>query len=848
MKSVVIKGSCSLFCANRHLHTLKFAFQCVALGAVLLFSSAFSVFAQSPPALFWSNNVGGKAFAVDGQTNVYVVVSNKVVVLNSAGVSVQTNSICPLPALAQRDASGNYYFFGRFDGTQNFGGITLVGGWTNNSPPYTYQPGWPTCFLAKYASNGVLQWVTSFGLQGVRNYADDFVLNPDGSLTMGYDTVNYGYLALFSASGSNVWQATLWSVPTGGGGYPGAVKVGPINGTNGTYLSYNPNSGFIAGGFYSPSGTITQLTTGPVAFLTTGANSRPLRGTSNDIIIPGLTAPPDFTPILTKWNSQGEEFSETLNTTEPWQLLTDAQANIYIGWSNNLSKYTQNGTVIWTGSYGAGVASMLLDAQGYRYISCFDGTVGKLQTDQVPAPLITNAPLGGEIFAGSNFTFTVGASGYPPLTYYWLYQSNVSVTPALVLAGTNNSLTLSSVAAAQAGLYSVIVSNFVGTVTSTPVALQVQSVAIFNGSQMLTSGTYHFANPPTLSIRSAYTNGEVYYTLDGSTPSFFSTPYAGPFTLPNSATINAIAYSADFSQSAYADTVTAIIPPQFVLTTSTAGGGSISLSPSNSLYPSNTVVTVTATPASGFSFLYWQGSASGTNPVTQVVMNQNQSVTAVFGTTLSTTVAGIGHVYLSPAGGTYPYGTTVRLEAIPAVGNYFGVWGNAASGTTNPLYFTVTNATPTVSSLFAALGTNQSALTVVILGGGKVSVSPAGNVFGTNQTVSITATPNAGQSFLHWGGDASGTANPLNVSMAQSRYIVAHFSGQTLGTAGAFTSQGYKMNLSGDPQSVCQIFSSTNMSSWQNLGFVTNNSGIMVFTDTSATNAPAKFYKVVLTQ
>ena len=44
-----------------------------------------------------------------------------------------------------------------FDGTQNFGGITLVGGWTNFHVPPRWEPGYPTCYLAKYDSNGALQ-------------------------------------------------------------------------------------------------------------------------------------------------------------------------------------------------------------------------------------------------------------------------------------------------------------------------------------------------------------------------------------------------------------------------------------------------------------------------------------------------------------------------------------------------------------------------------------------------------------------------------------------------------------------------------------------------------------------
>jgi len=79
------------------------------------------------PDLMWTTNVGAQVFAVDDQTNVYANAGGSVIKLNSSGLSLQTNNICPLPGIARLDAAGNYLFGGSFDGTQDFGGITLVG-------------------------------------------------------------------------------------------------------------------------------------------------------------------------------------------------------------------------------------------------------------------------------------------------------------------------------------------------------------------------------------------------------------------------------------------------------------------------------------------------------------------------------------------------------------------------------------------------------------------------------------------------------------------------------------------------------------------------------------------------
>jgi pectate disaccharide-lyase len=79
----------------------------------------------------------------------------------------------------------------------------------------------------------------------------------------------------------------------------------------------------------------------------------------------------------------------------------------------------------------------------------------------------------------------------------------------------------------------------------------------------------------------------------------------------------------------------------YTLTTTAnpSAGGTITRSPNATTYAAGTVVTLTATPASGYTFSSWSGGASGTSATTTVTMNANTSVTANFtssgtGTTL----------------------------------------------------------------------------------------------------------------------------------------------------------------------------------------------------------------------
>ena len=301
-----------------------------------------------------------------------------------------------------------------------------------------------------------------------------------------------------------------------------------------------------------------------------------------------------------------------------------------------------------------------------------------------------------------------------------------------------------------------------------------------------------------------------------------------------------------FTQAAQSDPLEIIILP--TLTASTEGGGTVAVDPPGGAYLSNDMATVTATPAPGWSFLQWLGDATGTNPVVSVSMSRNRCVQAVFGTGLSNTVVGSGSVARSPSMPLYPYGTTVRLGAVPSGENYFALWGNAASGTNNPLGFTITNANPTVTAVFAALQVNQQkALTVLVNGGGAVLRSPMANRFNTGAQVFLTAMPDAGQSFISWSGDLSGLQNPLLVVMLSNQVITANFTKrprlEVFTCGGALDSFNVPLQLRGEPGLAHHLGVSTNLVNWSALATVTNVFGTVQWNDTNG--GPHRFYQAV---
>ena len=94
------------------------------------------------------------------------------------------------------------------------------------------------------------------------------------------------------------------------------------------------------------------------------------------------------------------------------------------------------------------------------------------------APVIAVQPAGTNVDAGAKVTFTVGVLGSPTLKYQW--QSNgtnlVNDSTAGVSGATTATLTLSGVQPWRAGLYSVIISNAAGAVTSAPAPLVIPPV------------------------------------------------------------------------------------------------------------------------------------------------------------------------------------------------------------------------------------------------------------------------------------------------------------------------------------------------------------------------------------
>jgi len=143
---------------------------------------------------------------------------------------------------------------------------------------------------------------------------------------------------------------------------------------------------------------------------------------------------------------------------------------------------------------------------------------------------------------------------------------------------------------------------------------------------------------------------------------------------------------------------------QYTLTTSTTGEGSISLNPAGGSYTENTVVSLNATPATGYQFDGWSGDLSGRQNPVSITMDADKNVVASFVPvyTLTTSVSGDGSITLDPTGGTYGEGTEVTLTAVPDAGNQFESWSGDASGTESQTTVTM-NSDLSVTATFSVV-------------------------------------------------------------------------------------------------------------------------------------------------
>ncbi len=422
---------------------------------------------------------------------------------------------------------------------------------------------------------------------------------------------------------------------------------------------------------------------------------------------------------------QGKLFVLRL-TTAPQQAGYWSAANLPSGISlvgtNGRSLWQLSGTPTGTGTY-----IVPLTAKSSANAGASETTTANLTINISPSlngspPAITTQPVNQTVTQGQNAVFSVVASGTAPLAYFWHFG-------AIFLSGqTNASLAISGAQSANAGTYSVVVSNSLGTATSAGATLTVNPLptapAIVTSPGNLTLNVNQSA---TFAVVATGTAPLSYFWFKGATLLVNSS--SASFTIPSVQTTDAGTYSVIVSNS---------------LGTATSAGATLTV---------NTVLTppaITSQPANQFVYqgqnAQFSVAATGSAPLTYRWRRNG------------ITLAESAHL-----AGTQSNLLALVNAVTNDAGNYTVViTNNAGSITSRVATLTVTNPATAV-------------LTVQLNGKGTISPNDNGVALQNGNTYSMTAIPAAGFVFSGWTGGFATNSATIAFVMKYGLTLTANF-------------------------------------------------------------------------
>ncbi len=290
------------------------------------------------------------------------------------------------------------------------------------------------------------------------------------------------------------------------------------------------------------------------------------------------------------------------------------------------------------------------------------------------APSISADPQDQSVYVGQSVSFNVLAAGTAPLSYQWYRNPNA---PVLLASATNSAITLTNVQTTNTDGYFVVVTNFVGSVTSGVATL---TVNIPNPPSVLTQPQNQFISPGDSATFSV--------VAGGSEPLNYQWYYNTNTSLPNAT------------------------GSTLILTNVQAG-----VAGSYSVIVSNLAGTITSTNA----FL-----TINTTPVAPNYISQPVSQVALVGGTVTFTAAANGTLPISYqwrkngvviAGATAAALTLTNVQVADSGSSYTVTASNSVSAvTSNPAVLTVSATVTVVNSAYNLTGFGNATI-----GGGVIA-------------------------------------------------------------------------------------------------------------------------------
>ncbi|MBI4547791.1 MAG: putative Ig domain-containing protein, partial [Ignavibacteriae bacterium] len=258
---------------------------------------------------------------------------------------------------------------------------------------------------------------------------------------------------------------------------------------------------------------------------------------------------------------------------------------------------------------------------------------------------------------------------------------------------------------------------------------------------------------------------------------------------------------------------------QYFLTMIANTGGTVS--PVSNWYNSGQVVSISATPSSGYSFSSWTGTGTGsyTGPNNPATVTMNSPITETANFTLNSiqvtvqtvpsgrTVIVDGITYTSPSTFIWVANSSHTISADSIQSGTSGtryVWSSWSDGGTR-----THTVAPLVNTTYTATFRTQYFLTMVANPGGIVT--PSNDWFDSGENVTITAIPNSGFSFSSWTGSGTGsytgTGNPRTITINGPITQIANFTQNPYQVVVQTNPPGRTFRVSGQNYTTPQTFS-----------------------------------------
>lgn len=252
-------------------------------------------------------------------------------------------------------------------------------------------------------------------------------------------------------------------------------------GTNGVPFSYRITTGPQAANQFNatplPPGLTVATSSGRITGTPTAVGFWNVKLTASDSGIPSRTLTTNLALTIVaasisppSISTQPQNQTVTAGANIAFSVIASGSAPLSYQWrfgSSNLAGQTAASlnltgvTLAQAGSYSVVVAN-----SGGSVTS----SPAILTVNQ--APIITTQPQSQMVLAGGTANFFVIATGLPAVTYQWRFAG------ADLSGQTTSALQLTSVTTNQAGNYTVVVSNSIGSVTSAPALLTVNAAIV----------------------------------------------------------------------------------------------------------------------------------------------------------------------------------------------------------------------------------------------------------------------------------------------------------------------------------------------------------------------------------